>query len=96
MKHFLLGLLIGIFVVAGSFSAYGGFMIRNQNVVTTTGERVLTPQEIAQALITNQDHLDQLQGELSRTRQENQKLRKDLDELESTVTQLKNMYFRRF
>jgi TolA-binding protein len=96
MKRFLLGLLIGILVATGSHSLVAGFILRNQRVSTLQGTRSLTNDELAQAVMANDERIEVMQGELSKMRSENQKMQKDMGEVEAALIQFKNLYFRRF
>ncbi|NBV83668.1 hypothetical protein EBR57_06060 [bacterium] len=96
MKRFIVGVLIGIAIGAATHSLTAGFVLRNQRVSTTTGARSLTNDELAQAVMADGDRIEAIQSELTRLRTDNQKMRKDLEEMESGLIQFKNLYFRRF
>jgi hypothetical protein len=96
MRQFGLGLLTGVMIAVATQSLSAGFVFRNQRVSQITGNRALTSEEIGQALMAESDRYERLQTELSALRLENQKIRKELAEMELTMTQFKNLYFRQF
>ena len=96
MKRFLLGLFIGISVTAASQSLVAGFILRNQHVSTIQGTRSLTNDELAQAVMSGDERIEAMNGELIKLRTENQKLQKDMVDVGAALTQFKNLYFRRF
>ncbi|NBV42061.1 hypothetical protein EBR96_04750 [bacterium] len=96
MRLFFLGLLVGLFVAAGTYSVQAGYAYRGKRIAVVAGNQVLTPTETSEAIMDLHERMDGLQSELTRTRQENQRLKEDLTELKENVTQFKNLYFRRF
>ncbi|NDC82347.1 hypothetical protein EB093_01595 [bacterium] len=93
-------LLIVWVVMAGVFGVmnpvFAGYVVRNQQIVPSQGGRSLSNDELAQVIMSTHEDVDRLQSEVSQLKNENQRLRKSIEELEATLTQFKNMYFRRF
>ncbi len=96
MKQFWIGLIIGGVLAGTAYPLVAGFTLRGSRISIGSGSRSLTSDELAQAVLANQDEINALRGEINRMRQDNQSLRKDVDDLERQITQFKNLYFRQF
>lgn len=96
MKRIGLGIVVGAIVFGGVLPIEAGYMVRNQRVSQVTGTRALTPDEIGQVFMANAELIESLRAELAQVRAENQKMRKELDEMNSNMIEFKNLYFRRF
>lgn len=96
MKRIGLGIVVGAIIFGGVIPIKAGYMVRNQRVSQVTGTQALTSDEIGQVIMANTELIESLRAELAQVRAENQKMRKELDEMNSNMTEFKNLYFRRF
>jgi len=104
MRHFLSGFLIAITVISigavavaqvESFKTPSSYVLQNYKLhPSTSGNFSLSNKQVADAAYYNQERTEVLRSELARAHREIQDLRRQVKELNDSLTQFKNYYFR--
>jgi septal ring factor EnvC (AmiA/AmiB activator) len=103
MLHFFRYSLIPLFILligdvavaqAEPFRAAPYYTVRQTRIVPSNQPNTLTIKQLSDLVYFNQERNDLLKSELNRAHKDIQDLERQVKELNSTLTQFKNYYFR--